>query len=298
MTMPAHLLNTNMLGLSTRILTILVLLGVISAPPSMAAGERYDPATASELVDDPDELNHTWEKAWLHIPRSALAPGSRPILGPVGATYVQERLRALPHGIQAPVVVFMHGCTGISLPEGEVEKILTSVGYAVIFPNSFARTLRPTDCDGRSGDWGMFPLVDSYRRAELINAVNHVRGLPWVDQGNVFLGGFGEGAVSTALWGGQVDVAGYIILGWTCTAPAELDWLGGLYTPADRPVLAVVSRNDPRYGRRGFQGDCGSQSAGRDNVFSHVIDGSVHNVLAYPETTRALLDFLLAHTRF
>ena len=70
----------------------------------------------------------------------------------VGKAYVQERLRALPHGIQVPVVVFMHGCTGINLPEGKVEKILTSVGYAVIFPNSFGRTLRPTDCDGRTGD--------------------------------------------------------------------------------------------------------------------------------------------------
>lgn len=278
-------------------LTALVFCLISSAGYSLGCrAESYDLGMAAELTQDRAELARTWDQAWINIPRSDVPPVHVPVIGPLGSDYVQRFLESLPAGVQQPTVVFLHGCSGIRMPERRLEKILTRMGYAVIFPNSLARTLRPSDCDVTTGAWGRFPLVDLYRRAELLYTLELVRALPWVDKDNLFVGGFGEGAKAAALWGAEVEVSGYIIAGWTCTAPPELGWLDGLRTPPGRPVLALVSRHDPHYRWADFQGDCGTVSPGREDVTSFIVDGTVHNVFVYPETAQWLVDFMLAHT--
>jgi len=262
--------------------------GVAEKPESVAAIAR---------AADPAELTQAWEQAWLHLPGTE-APGSQPpIVGPFGSAYVQERLKSLPRRVVWPTVVFLHGCTGIQAPERRIAGMLTHMGYAVILPNSQARSHRPSDCDVGTGEWGLAPIVHYFRRAELSDAMSRVRKLPWVDLSNLFLGGFGEGAKAVALWGGQEDVAAYLITGWTCIAPPGLEWLGGLRLPAGRPVLAIVTRGDPYYRHIEPKGSCGGLVAGRRDVTSLVIDGSVHNVFVYPETWLLLVEFMLAHTR-
>ena len=264
---------------------------------SLTYGQSYDLAEAAAAATDRQELDRTWAQAWFNLPRVATESAFTPIIGPFGSDYVQRRLAALPADRLRPVVVILHGCAGIGSPERNIERILTQLGFAVLFPNSMSRRLRPRDCDASSGAWGMFPLVDLFRRAEMIDAMARLSELPWVDSGNLFLAGIGEGAVTVALWGGEVNATGYLIAGWTCTAPPELGWLGRLRTPVDRPVLAVVSRNDPHYRLLEFQGDCAQQGTAEHKVVSHIIDGSVHNVFVYPETVGLVVDFMLAHTR-
>ena len=246
---------------------------------------------------DPAELELTWQQAWLHLPAGE-APDSRPpIVGPLGSAYVQDRLKLLSRQVTWPTVVFLHGCTGIQAPERRVAGMLTRMGYAVILPNSQARPNRPSDCNVATSEWGLAPIVHYFRRSELKDAMRRVRSLSWVDRRNVFLGGFGEGAKAVALWGGQEDVAAYLITGWTCTAPPSLEWLHGLHLPEDRPVLAIVTSDDPFYRRIEPKGNCGGPVAGNRDVTSLVIDGSVHNVFVYPETWLILVEFMLANTR-
>ena len=261
-----------------------------------AHAQSYDLAMAAIAATDREELDRTWDQAWFHLPRVADEPAYTPIIGPLGSDYVQRLLTMLPPDRLRPLVVILHGCTGIGLPERKFERILTRLGFAVLFPNSMSRRLRPRDCNAGTGAWGMFPLVDLYRRAELLHTMARLRELSWVDNENLFLAGIGEGAITVSLWGGEVDVRGYLITGWTCTAPVELGWLGGLRTPVGRPVLALVTRNDPHYRSFDFQGDCAGQSAAQHDVESYVIDGSVHNVFVYPETVDRVVDFLLGHT--
>lgn len=222
-----------------------------------------------------------------------IGPDAAPIYGLVGADYVQHRLDALPSGVRVPLVVFLHGCYGINLNlvENEVGKLLNRAGYAMLVADSFARKLRKRNCNYSTYSSGMFPPAYLYRRAELVYTMKRVRALPWVDQDRVLLGGFSEGAVAVALWGGEVEASGYIIASWTCTAPPQFDWLVGLRTPPSRPVLAIVSRRDPWFNWSGWRGDCGTMAADRENVTSLVIDGAVHNVFAYPEAMEALVEF-------
>jgi len=104
------------------------------------------------------------------------------------------------------------------------------------------------------------------------------------------LAGFSEGVVAVALWGGKVEVAGYIVLSWTCTAPQSWDWISGLRTPPVRPTLAMVSKDDPWYAWPGWRGDC--SSAAHTDLRSIVLDHSGHEILYYPEAQEALLEFL------
>jgi dienelactone hydrolase len=275
------------------VLCILLVGAVASA--ARPVSDVLDATVAS--ADEPTELAQTWEQGWLHLPGTE-APFVQPeIVGPLGSAYVQERLKSLPRHVTWPTVVFLHGCSGIQAPERRIAGMLTRMGYAVILPNSEARSNRPRDCNVGTGEWGLAPIVHYFRRAELSDAMSRVRRLPWVDPGNLFLGGFGEGAKAVALWGGQEDVSAYLITGWTCIAPPKLEWLGGLRLPTGSPVLAIVTRDDLYYRWIETKGSCGELVTGSREVTSLVIDGTVHNVFVYPETWLVLVEFMLAHTR-
>jgi dienelactone hydrolase len=267
------------------------------AVASAARPESDNLDAAIARAADPAELTQVWEQAWLHLPGIESPDSQPPIVGPFGSAYVQERLQRLPRRVAWPTVVFLHGCTGIQAPERRIAGMLTRMGYAVILPNSQARSDRPSDCNVGTGEWGLAPIVHYFRRAELRDAMSRVRSLPWVDMSNLFLGGFGEGAKAVALWGSREDVTAYLITGWTCIAPPELEWLDGLRLPTGRPVLAIVTRDDPYYRWIEPKGSCGGLAAGSRDVTSLVIDGSVHNVFVYPETWLLLVEFMLAHTR-
>lgn len=270
---------------------LLAVMALVALWPACAP-RAFDLWQANALIDDPDELRRTWERAEVRIPARLLGTDVPPVFGVLGADYVQDRLDALPRDARLPLVVFLHGCNGIGLVEQKVGRLLDKAGFAVILSNSFARRLRRANCNNLKYTAGMFPPAYLYRRAELIYAIERVRLLHWVDQDRVVLGGFSEGAVAIALWGSEVDVRAYIIAGWTCTAPAPYEWLTGLRTPAARPVLTIVSRSDRWFNWPGWRGDCGAMAPDRDNVRSMVIEGSVHNVFVYPEAETALLDFL------
>ena len=283
--MPTYVIKPALLVLS------FVLTGVAAAQLANDELEVAVPRAA-----DPAELEQAWQQAWLHLPGGE-APNSRPpIVGPLGSAYVQDRLKLLPPHVAWPTVVFLHGCAGIQAPERRIAGMLTGMGYAVILPNSQARPDRPSDCRVATGKWGLAPMVHYFRRAELRDAMSRVRALSWVDVSNLFLGGFGEGARAVALWGGQQDVAAYVVAGWTCIAPPELPWLHGLRLRVGRPVLALVTSDDPYYRWIAAKGNCAEAAAGSRDVTALVIDGSVHNVFVYPETWLLLVEFMLAHT--
>ncbi len=267
------------------------------AVASVARAGSDDLDAALARADDPAELAQTWEQAWLHLPGAETPSSQPPVIGPLGSVYVQEQLNSLPRRMTWPTVVFLHGCAGIQAPERRVARMLTRIGYAVILPNSRGRSDRLRDCNVATGEWGLSPIVHDFRRAELAYAMSRVRQLPWVDVNNLFLGGFGEGAKAVALWGGQEEVSAYIITGWTCIAPPELEWLSGLRLPVGRPVLDIVSRDDLYYRWIEPRGSCGGVAADSRDVTSLVIDGTVHNVFVYPETRLWLADFMRAHTR-
>lgn len=212
-----------------------------------AAAQPLDLAQAVALTDDPEQLDRTWQQGFLALPGSAFGADAKGLVGVTGEPVTEERLASLPPDLRLPTIIYLHGCAGLGSTTLQMPELAERAGFAVIAPNSFARDMRLRNCDEATHSAGMFPAAWLYRRAELLHAVQRAKELSWVDPEQIVVAGFSEGGVIVALWGDEVDVAGYIVLGWTCTAPQAWAWLDGLRTPPGRSVLAIVSRLDPWY---------------------------------------------------
>jgi dienelactone hydrolase len=263
------------------------------------AGENRSPdLTAMEaFTDDPVQLAKTWDNGFVFVPGAVIGGYT---YGRMNMPKVAARLAALPADVRYPLIVFLHDAGGVTGAVNRLLKSLESENFAVVLPDSYARDGRRTDCEGKPWNpenCAMAPDIYLARRAELLYAVEAARHLPWVDQQNVFLAGSGEGAIAVALWGGEVEVSGYVVANWTCTAPAELAWAAGLRVPSDRPTLALATRGHRWSGRPGWDGRCADQAAADAALTSVTIDSGLRNVFQLPEARRALIEFLYANLR-
>jgi dienelactone hydrolase len=257
----------------------------------------FDLAEVHEFSDDPDQVLKTWENGYVFVPGFVI---SEFIYGKMGSPSVQSRLDELPNDVRYPLIVFLHDARGFTGKENRLLKVLEVENFAMVLPNSFARTDRQFDCEGRASkpeNCAMSPDVYLSRRSELIHAVRAARRLSWVDQDNVFLMGSGEGGVAVALWGDEVDVSGYVIANWTCTAPAELTWFDGLRTPSNRPTLALTASGNRWADMPGWDGNCADKANADADVEALVIDSSIRNVFSLPEGRRAFIEFLYVNLR-
>ena len=199
-----------------------------------------------------------------------------------------------------PLIVFLHDAGGITGKSNRLLKALEVENFAMVLPDSYARTNRQFDCEGKvhnPENCAMSPDVYLFRRSELIHSVRATRRLSWVDQDNVFLVGLGEGGVAVALWGDEVDVSGYVIANWTCTAPAELPWFDGLRTPSNRPTLVLTTSGNRWADMPGWDGNCAEKANADADVEALVIDSSIRNVFGLPEGRRAFIEFLYVNLR-
>ncbi len=264
---------------------------------SESLSDSVDLAEVHEFSDDPDQVLKTWENGYVFVPGFVI---SEFIYGKMGSPSVQSRLDELPNDVRYPLIVFLHDARGFTGKENRLLKVLEVENFAMVLPNSFARTDRQFDCEGRASkpeNCAMSPDVYLSRRSELIHAVRAARRLSWVDQDNVFLMGSGEGGVAVALWGDEVDVSGYVIANWTCTAPAELPWFDGLRTPSNRPTLALTTSGNRWADMPGWDGNCADKANADADVEALVVDSSIRNVLGLPEGRRALIVFLYDNLR-
>jgi hypothetical protein len=256
-------------------------------------------------INDPDELSRTLDKAIVGIPLTyselPVPPGTEAILKIIGDEFVigvmkdvAHDLGNIPDQMKIPLVIYMHGCTGLGGDEHDYIRFLVRNNYAVIAPDSFARKFRPKSCDPPTYTGGLFRGVLSFRLAEARYAHELAKTLPWVDKQNIFVMGFSEGGITTARYG-RGGLAGRIILGWTCNA----GWTeyAGISGPRDEPILAVVASNDPWFTAPSTMGDCGDFMLFRPNSESFVTDTKLHAVQALPEVRERILQFLEANRR-
>ena len=248
-----------------------------------------------KFSDNPDEVSKTWEMGYVFVPGSAAREF---IYGRMKSPTVQSRLVELPENIQFPVIVYLHDAGGISKKINHLMEALQVENFAMVLPDSYARSGRRSDCQGNVANpkqCEMSPDVYLSRRSEMIQAVTAVRRLPWVDQGNVYLMGSGEGAVAIALWGGEIDASGYILVDWTCTAPVDLPWFDGLRIPRDRPTLVLMPREYRWAEMPGWDGDCSDKAKTYAHFESLDMDTAKRNVFEVPKGLQAAIGFLRAH---
>ncbi len=217
------------------------------------------------------DLATSWDKALVYLPEKA------------GSTTPDAVNLAAP----LPVVIYLHGCSGIT-PHNDIPwaEFISRLGFVVILPDSLARKDRPLSCSGYSHTWGG---VHKLRLDEMAYALDRVRSMKWVDAKNVFLMGHSEGAVAAA----RTRIHGFrgiVISSWTCTDTHPL--FNGLFTPLETPVLSMGWDTDPWFSGRRFQGSCEDKFDGRKNARHITFSGVEHSTVQQPVARQAVAEFL------
>jgi dienelactone hydrolase len=183
-----------------------------------------------------------------------------------------------------PVVLLIHGCTGIQRTESAWAGFLKDEGYIVVEPNSFARS-RPNSCDPRTHRAGLFPGVTMYRLDEVSYALEQLRKAPWADKRNLFLMGHSEGAVVVAT-ANLSGFRGVIISAWVCRY--------GLVVPRETAVLAIDHEKDPWLSNSSYE-HCSNMFGTRANARQVTLPGFDHDTFEAP-AQRAVKDFLKTYS--
>lgn len=115
-----------------------------------------------------------------------------------GAVYA-GRHRDAPREVKArvPVVVFLHGSSGLALKAiGEWQLWLASLGVASFAPDSFGLPDRVTYSS--PVDKAFYEKLHALRLSEIGLAVQALQSAPWADTSRMVLAGASEGAVAVA----------------------------------------------------------------------------------------------------
>lgn len=242
--------------------------------------------------------------AWAHTPQSlAQAIQQADVFLPGRATngpdYFGKFRNAPPGaGTRVPVVVFLHGSSGLGLAAiQQFQRWLGSLGIASVAPDSFALPDRVTYKSPI--DKASYERVHDLRASEIGPALAAVHQQPWADASRLVLAGTSEGAVAVARYAGR-EFAARLIYSWSC----ELNYFveSPRTAPVDgRPVLNVISNRDPYFSRanawlgaESAVGHCGPAFAGNAAAAFVLVPDAPHTLLNQPATRHATAGFLLS----
>lgn len=241
---------------------------------------------------------HTAESAKAVVTQGALVLPSS-VTG--GAVYVGAFKDAPAQAAtKAPVVVFMHGSSGLALKAiGEWQLWLASMGIASFAPDSFALPDRLTYKSPVGKE--VYEQIHALRLSEIELAVQALRTAPWADMSRLVLAGTSEGATAVARFSGaaQQDVfAARIVYSWSC----EDNYFVQQHQtalPSDRPVLNVMSANDTFFspangwlGNPSAAGHCGRALQNNKQATVVLIPGAPHTLMNLPSARHATAGFL------
>ena len=260
-----------------------------SAAPAGAATVQAIPkgeVTGRAVSHTPESAKAAMHQATLVLP-AALTGGA------VFSGLMKDAPRDLKG--KAPVVVFMHGSSGLSLKAiGEWQQWLATQGVASVAPDSFALPDRLTYKSPI--EKSVYEQIHSLRASEIRLAADALKGLPWVDSARLILAGTSEGATSVARYAGN-EFAGRILYSWSC----ENNYFVTEHKsalPQNQPVLNVMSSTDnffsasnPWLGNAAAQGHCGQ--ALKDNKAATIvlIPGAPHTLMNLPQARNATAAF-------
>lgn len=214
-----------------------------------------------------------------------------------GAAAYFGKLRDAPAAAgRAPVVVFLHGSSGLGLKAiEEWQRWLVGIGIASIAPDSFALPERVTYQSPVGRD--VYERIHALRGSEIETITAAVKAAPFADPARLVLAGTSEGAVAVARHG-DPDYRGRIIFSWSCEdnyfvqAPATA-------TRPEQPVLNVISVTDPYFspsnawlGNPAAKGHCGPALAQVKDATVVLIAGAPHTLINLPAARDAAEGFL------
>ncbi len=269
-----------------------VLLGLSSLAAVAQTATAPAPAPKGEIMGS----------AWVHTAESLLASAQQAdVVLPAKATggaIFKGKLKDIPKlsGGKVPVVVFMHGSSGLALKAiGEWQQWLAGLGYASVAPDSFSLPNRvtyksPIDVDS-------YERVHALRGSEIAPTVQALKSQTWVDASQLILAGTSEGSVPVAQYTGTEFMA-RMMYAWSCEQNYFVKAPKNAFE-AGKPVLNIISATDPFFsksnswiGNTNPAGHCGAALKGNAMASVLLIPDAPHTVLGLPAARQATLGFL------
>lgn len=237
-------------------------------------------------------LQQTVDQAWVSLP--AQVTGAAPYHGVLSQAPASKT--------QVPVVVFVHGSSGVNPAIKEFQKwAAQTLGVASISADSMQVKDRMTyKSPIAKAD---YEVVHAMRAAELSATMAALPQLAFADPQRVVIAGTSEGAVAVARYQAAAGVApekGRLLLSWTCEDNYHVQ-SHRTQLPNTLPVLNVVSSTDLYFspsnswlGNAAAVGHCGT--ALKDNQVSSVvlIPGAPHTLFNLPQARQPIEGFLRA----
>lgn len=257
-----------------------------AAAPAVPQGSIQGHATQHTR----DSLQAAVQRAWVTLPASVT--GAAPYAG---------LLKDAPAARgKAPVVVFVHGSSGVApaIKEWMLWAAQTQ-GVAAMAADSMQLPQRMTyKSPIAKAD---YEKVHALRSAELHAALTALPQQPWADVQRVVLAGTSEGAVAVARHvpqPGMLQEKGRMIFSWTCETNYHVQD-HRTHLPATLPVLNVVSSTDIYFSRSNrwlgndqALGHCGAALA-QNKVSSVVlIPNAPHTLFNLPQARGPVAGFL------
>ncbi len=216
----------------------------------------------------------SWEKADVFVPGSFLTTTPNKVK-------VDKPL---------PVVIYLHGCTGIADHDKRWGDFIKGLGYIAVLPDSMARPGRIPNCDPKKKRGGAFPQAHAMRQEEIRYALEQVQKSTWADTNNVFLMGHSEGGTAAAR-NTLGDFRGIIISAWTCTNSARPDF-DGIFAPLETPTLTLEWDHDAWREGTPQQGSCATKFGERKKARQVLFSGTEHSTYDQREARDAVAQFL------
>jgi dienelactone hydrolase len=138
-----------------------------------------------------------------------------------------------------PVLIYLHGCTGLNDDSREWARTIKNLGFIVVQPDSFAIPGRRSNCDPTHQRRQTLEGFDSFklRNQELRYARNELLKLSWLDKNKIYLMGHSEGGMTVS----RTPVEGFravIASGYWCNKRLEIKH-------GDAPFLFLNWEDDP-----------------------------------------------------
>lgn len=217
---------------------------------------------------DAYDVSKAWENAEVHVPGFFFTKD-------VTNVEVQKPM---------PVVIYMHGCSGIHNEDRQWASLLNKQGYIVVMPNSLAIPGRPVNCDRNSKTTNLRLVpVNRLRPKEARYTLSKVKEQVWADKDNIFLMGQSEGGMSATRVKSN-GFKGIIISGFHCVLGVNAD--------PSTPILALNHESDPWFHT---PTRCSENWGDRQNSKEVVLPGTGHSTVYSTTANRAVIDFLKQH---
>lgn len=172
--------------------------------------------------------------------------------------------------IKKPILLYFHGCGGLSSESRNWGEFISKLGFVVITPDSFSMPNREKSCIlGERKNKEERHFIKELRHEEIKYALNALNAFK-LNNKQIFIMGHSEGANAVTTYAFS-NISGLIVSGHTC-------WRG-ISAQSNIPVLAVQWKNDPNFTNNHREGLCEDHFNGRNKKSKQImLSGTGHEI--------------------